>query len=121
MNIRQIRQILKDTDFIHTSGTPQELRVAEYLARRCRELGAETRLEAFPVEMAEVHTSKILADGREIPCRGYRCEQGVGVPQAVHVGALVAVAVGGAGADGPRGAGRSRPERPRRRRCRSGV
>ena len=50
MNIRQIRQILKDTDFIHTSGTPEERRVAEYLAERCRELGAETRLEAFPVD-----------------------------------------------------------------------
>ena len=73
MNIRQIRQILKDTDFIHTSGTPEERRVAEYLAERCRELGAETRLEAFPVEMAEVQTSRLLADGREIPCKGYRC------------------------------------------------
>ena len=73
MNIRQIRQILKDTDFIHTSGTPEERRVAEYLAERCRELGAETRLEAFPVEMAEVQTSRLLADGREIPCKGYQC------------------------------------------------
>ena len=73
MNIRQIRKILKDTDFIHTSGTPQERQVAEYLAERCRALGVEARLEAFPVEMAEVHTSKLLADGKEIPCRGHRC------------------------------------------------
>ena len=73
MNIRQIRQILKDTDFIHTSGTPEELRVAEYLEDRCRELGAETSLEAFPVEMAEVRTSRLLCDGREVPCLGYKC------------------------------------------------
>ncbi len=49
MNRDKIRQILKDTDFIHTSGTPQERQVAEYLAERCRELGVEARLEAFPV------------------------------------------------------------------------
>lgn len=73
MNSRQIREILKNTDFIHTSGTPQERQVAEYLAQKCRELGAETRLEAFPVEMAEVQTSRLTADGREVSCRGYKC------------------------------------------------
>lgn len=73
MNTRQIRQILKDTDYIHTSGTPEELRAAEYLAGKCRELGAETRLETFPVEMAEVRATRLLADGREIPCLGYKC------------------------------------------------
>ncbi len=31
MNNRAIRKILKDTDFIHTSGTAEELKVAEYL------------------------------------------------------------------------------------------
>jgi hypothetical protein len=73
MNRDKIRQILKDTDFIHTSGTPQERQVAEYLAERCRELGVEARLEAFPVEMAEVREARLLADGREIPCLGYKC------------------------------------------------
>ena len=73
MNTREIRQILKDTDFIHTSGTPEELRVAEYLAQKCRALGAETRLEAFPVEMAEVRDAQLLADGRTVPCKGYKC------------------------------------------------
>jgi hypothetical protein len=73
MNTREIRQILKDTDFIHTSGTAEELRVAEYLAERCRALGAEAHLEAFDVEMAEVHDATLLADGRSIPCKGYKC------------------------------------------------
>ncbi len=73
MNRDKIRQILKDTDFVHTSGTPQERQVAEYLAERCRELGVEARLEAFPVEMAEVREARLLADGREIPCLGYKC------------------------------------------------
>ena len=73
MNTKEIRQILKDTDFIHTSGTAEELRVAEYLADRCRALGAEARLEAFDVEMAEVRSATLLADGRPVPCKGYKC------------------------------------------------
>ena len=70
MNTKEIRQILKNTDFIHTSGTAEELRVAEYLADRCRALGAEARLEAFAVEMADVQSAALLADGRDIPCKG---------------------------------------------------
>ena len=35
MNRKQVRQILKDTDFVHTSGTAEELRVAEYLKEQC--------------------------------------------------------------------------------------
>lgn len=73
MNIRQIRTILKDTAFIHTSGTPEELRVAEYLRDRCTELGAKAWLESFPVPMSEMHEAHLYADGKEIPCEGFRC------------------------------------------------
>ncbi len=73
MHLNQIRQILKDNDFIHTSGTAEELRVAEYLAARCRALGAEAHLEAFDVEMAEVDRAELLADGRPVACTGYKC------------------------------------------------
>ena len=73
MHLNQIRQILKDNDFVHTSGTPEELRVAEYLAAQCRALGAEARLEAFDVAMAEVNSASLVADGKQIPCKGYKC------------------------------------------------
>ena len=73
MQIRQIRQILKDTDYIHTSGTPEELRTAEYLKARCEEMGVPARLEAFPVAMANVRSASLEADGQEIPCKGYKC------------------------------------------------
>ncbi|MBR6703914.1 MAG: Zn-dependent exopeptidase M28 [Lachnospiraceae bacterium] len=77
MNKKQVRQILKDTDFIHTSGSPEELKVAEYLKTRCEERGVKAWLESFPVEMAEVRHAKLTvkdAAGREqeIPCEGYR-------------------------------------------------
>lgn len=72
MNLKKIHQILKDTDFIHTSGTPEELRVAEYLKEQSEALGAKAWLEAFDVEMADVHSATLLADGKEIPCKGYK-------------------------------------------------
>ncbi len=73
MQIRQIRQILKDTDYIHTSGTPEELRAAEYLKACCEEMGVTARLEAFPVAMADVKSANLTADGKNVSCKGYKC------------------------------------------------
>ena len=77
MNQKQVRQILKDTDYIHTSGTAEELRAAEYLKAACEKYGAEARLEAFPVEMADVKAASLCVTdqkgrSREIRCKGYR-------------------------------------------------
>ena len=44
MNNKEMKQIFTDTDFVHRSGTPEELRVAEYLKARCEELGAAARI-----------------------------------------------------------------------------
>ena len=77
MNKKQIRQILKDTDYVHTSGTPEELKTAEYLRKLCEDMGVAAHLEAFPVDMAEVENASLTvmtAGGklREVPCCGYR-------------------------------------------------
>ena len=73
MQLKQIRQILSDMDFIHTSGTKEELQAAEYLMGKCWEMGVQAHLEAFPVAMAEVHSASLLADGKAVPCKGYKC------------------------------------------------
>ena len=54
MNLKTMKQIFRDTDFVHRSGTAEELRVAEYLKARCESLGVSGRLESFPVPMAEI-------------------------------------------------------------------
>ena len=77
MNRKQVRQILKDTDHIHTSGTAEELKTAEYLKAACEKLGAAAHLEAFPVEMAEVKAASLTVTPengktKEIPCKGFR-------------------------------------------------
>ena len=73
MNSGQLRRLFRDTDFVHRSGTPEELRVAEYLRDRCIELGVPARLEGFRVPMAEMQEAHVWADGKEIPCRGFFC------------------------------------------------
>ena len=73
MNTKTMRQIFKDTDFVHTSGTKAEKQVAEYLKARCEELGAAARLEAFSVPMGEIESAQVFADGKEIPCKGFAC------------------------------------------------
>ena len=72
MNAKKIRQILKDTDFIHTGGSAEELKVAEYLKMLCEELGAKAWIESFPIEMADIEEAVLTVDGKEIPCRGYK-------------------------------------------------
>ncbi|MBR4193061.1 MAG: M28 family peptidase [Oscillospiraceae bacterium] len=68
-----MKKIFQETDYVHRSGTPEELRAAEYLKARCEELGVPARLEAFPVAMAEIEEARVLADGKEIPCKGFFC------------------------------------------------
>ena len=72
MNLSRIRQILKDTDYIHTGGSEEEARAAEYLKEQAISLGAQAHIETFPVQMAYVHEAKLTADGKEISCEGYR-------------------------------------------------
>ena len=73
MTLKAIHQILKDTDFVHISGSPEELKVAEYLKAKAEALGAKAHLEAFDVPMGDVHEAHLIADGREVPCKGHRC------------------------------------------------
>ena len=73
MNGKAYKQIFKDTDFVHRSGTAEELRVAEYLKSRCEALGVPAHLEAFPVPMGEIEEAHVYADGKEIPAKGLFC------------------------------------------------
>ena len=73
MTQEMMQRIFDDTNYVHSSGTPEELRVAEYLKAQCEALGVPARLEAFPVAMAEMEEAHVYADGREIPCKGFFC------------------------------------------------
>ena len=71
MDQKQLKQIFLDTDFVHWSGTPEELKVAEYLKAKCEELGVPAHLEGFRVASSDIESAQVLADGKEIPCKGF--------------------------------------------------
>ena len=72
MKQEKIREILERTDYIRTSGSEEEKTAAGYLAECCREYGVQAALEPFEVETAEILEAVLTADGRDIPCRGYK-------------------------------------------------
>ena len=73
MNRKQIRQIIRDTDYIHTSASPEELKTAEYLKNACETMGVSANLEEFSVPVTEIKEAELYIDGEAIPCTGYRC------------------------------------------------
>ena len=73
MNTQSIDRILRETAYVRTGGSAQELRCAEYLKRECEQLGFSAHLEAFDVPMAAMQEARLTVDGKDIPCEGYLC------------------------------------------------
>ena len=71
MDPKKIMQIFADTAYVRMGGSDAELKSAEYLKQCCAEMGLEATIEAFPVDMAKMEQAVLLADGVEIPCKGY--------------------------------------------------
>ena len=67
-----IMKIFADTAYVRTGGTAEELRCAQYLQSLCAEMGQTARIEEFDVQMATIEEAKLIVDGKEIPCKGYR-------------------------------------------------
>ena len=73
MNKKKLANIFRQTAYIRTGGTAEELRCAEYLKEQCAELGLEATLEAFPVQMSTIQEASLTVDGKVITCKGYSC------------------------------------------------
>ena len=71
INIRQIQTIFKNTDYVRTGGSAEELKAAQYLVSECEALGVSARIEDFPVQMATMRSAQLFIDGAEITCKGY--------------------------------------------------
>lgn len=71
MNCKMINKIFKDTAYIRTGGTKEELRTAEYIKSLCAERGLNAKIEAFPITMYETKTASLVVDGKEIPCKAW--------------------------------------------------
>lgn len=68
-----LQQIFDNTDFVHASGTKEELQVAEYLKMQCEKAGVTARLEGFRVAMGEIKDAHLYADGEELTCKAFTC------------------------------------------------
>ena len=66
-------QYFEDTAYVRMGGSEEELKCAKYLQQCCADMGMEAHLEAFEVDMANIQEAVFLADGVEIPCKGYLC------------------------------------------------
>ena len=97
MKQETMKKIFQETDYVHRSGTPEELRSAEYLKAQCEAIGIPAKLEAFPVAMGEIEEARVLADGKEIPCKGFFCcGSGTAEGELYYMPALDPVSVAGA-------------------------
>lgn len=67
----ELKDIFAKTDFVHRSGTKEELKVAKYLKKQCEKMGVSAVLEDFRVAMADIDSAVVTADGKSIPCKGF--------------------------------------------------
>ena len=68
-----LQHIFEATDFVHASGTKEEMKVAEFLKSQCEELGVSAHIEGFRVAMGDIESVHLFADGQEIPCKALSC------------------------------------------------
>lgn len=68
-----LKSIFENTDFVHASGTKEELQVAEYLKGQFGQLGVKAWLEDFRVAMGDIEEAHLYADGTEIECKAFAC------------------------------------------------
>ena len=73
MTLENINEIFAQTAYVRTGGSEDELRCAQYLQSKCKELDLETQIESFEVDMAKIEEARLIVDGREITCKGYLC------------------------------------------------
>ena len=73
MDAKQIMKIFEDTAYVRMGGSQEELKTARYIQDCLAQMGLSASLEAFDVDMANLQEAVFLADGCEIPCKGYLC------------------------------------------------
>lgn len=73
MNKKTIMKIFRDTAYIRTGGSDEELSCAEYIKSLIAGFGLEAQIEPFPVQMSKNLTATLTVDGVSIPCKGYSC------------------------------------------------
>ena len=53
MNQKEIKTIIKDIGHNRVSGTKEEKKTTDYLAKKCKEMGISAKVESFSVPMGK--------------------------------------------------------------------
>ena len=72
MNRKTVGNILAQTAYIRTAGSPKERQCAEFFRDFCKKQNLQAQLQPFALKMYEVTEESLQIDGRQIPCTGYR-------------------------------------------------
>ncbi len=64
-----LSNIFESTDFVHASGTKEELQVAEFLKAQCEALGVPAHLELSGSTRERLNLHICLQMGRKLPVR----------------------------------------------------
>ena len=72
MTTKQLEQYFIDTAYVRTGGSKEELKCAKYIKEQCKKLGGQATLESFEVEVADIQEARLIVDGKEITCKGYK-------------------------------------------------
>ncbi len=64
-----LQNIFDSTDFVHASGTKEELAVAEFLKGQCESLGVSARIEPFRVAMSDIEEAHLFQTEKRFPAR----------------------------------------------------
>lgn len=73
MEAVKMMEILQETAYVRTGGSPEERKAAEYIRSQVEAMGLKAELQPFEVPMATMHRAELWADGASIPCKGYFC------------------------------------------------
>ena len=73
MEAVKMMEILQETAYVRTGGSPEERKAAEYIRSQVEAMGLKAELQPFEVPMATMHRAELWADDASIPCKGYFC------------------------------------------------
>jgi len=73
MTVKEVKDIFQQTAYVRMGGSEEELKCAQYIKQKCKELGFDAIIEDFEVDMAEIEEAALYIDGIEIACKGYLC------------------------------------------------
>lgn len=73
MTLKQIKKIFRDTAYVHTGGSEEENKTAEYIQSVLQGYGLQAEKMPFDVDMATMRSATLIVDGKEIACKGYLC------------------------------------------------